>query len=154
MKRKKFDEECLQALGLTKDEFSSLEQKMFAKMKEKEPKSILPYLIGKYLGQNNSLGDLAKFCVENGGVGPYIRDGLEPNDFFDYIARVCPNNQYKNALELLRKKYNEIANSTYTLFKVRGEDSYEYNWYVCYNKHSIIGKYYYYGLVDLDKNNK
>lgn len=94
----------------------------------KEPKFIIPKLIKKYQNCDNPLGDLAKDCIEDGAIGPYIKDGLEPEDFFNYIADVCCNDCFHNALEPLRKIYNNIvgSKSPWRLYKVRGERYYYY----------------------------
>ena len=113
-----------------------IESRLCEDMYKKQPKGIIPYLIGKYLGCDGPLGDLAKDCVEDGAIGPYIKDGLEPEKFFNYIASVCCDDCFENALEPLRKEYNEIVGKTsrWRVIKLRGEKTYEYSWFPDYIK--------------------
>ena len=135
-----------------------LESRLCEDMCKKQPKGIIPYLIGKYLGCDGPLGDLAKDCVEDGAIGPYIKDGLEPEQFFSYIAKNCCDYCFKNALEPLRKEYNEMVGpaSPWRLIKVRGEKSYEYVWFIDFIKSSNnddVEIYYRKWLAPYDKRN-
>ena len=114
------------------------------------------WLIDNYLKVDNYLGDLAKDCVEDDAIGPYIKDGLEPEDFFNYIASLCCDDCFKNALEPLRKEYNEIVGTTspWRLIKLRGEKSYEYSWFPDYIKarnNDDVETYYMKWLSPYDK---
>ena len=121
---------------LNEQHIKVLESRLCEDMHKKQPQSIIPYLIGKYLGCDGPLGYLAKDCVEDGAIGPYIKDGLEPEKFFNYIASVCCDECFKNALEPLRKEYNEIVGKTsrWRVIKLRGEKTYEYAWFPDYIK--------------------
>ena len=135
-----------------------LESRLCEDMHKKQPLSIVPYLIGKYLGCDGPLGDLSKDCVEDGAIGPYIKDGLEPEEFFTYIANNCCDDCFKNALEPLRKEYNEIVGpaSPWRLIKIRGEKSYEYAWFIDFIKSSNnddVETYYRKWLAPYDKRN-
>ena len=121
---------------LNEQHIKVLESRLCEDMHKKQPQSIIPYLIGKYLGCDGPLGDLAKDCIEDAAIGPYIKDGLEPEKFFNYIASVCCDECFKNALEPLRKEYNEIVGKTsrWRVIKLRGEKTYEYAWFPDYIK--------------------
>ena len=143
---------------LTEQHIKVLESRLCEDMHKKQPQSIIPYLIGKYLGCDGPLGDLAKDCVEDGAIGPYIKDGLEPEKFFNYIASVCCDECLKNALEPLRKEYNEVVGpkSPLRLIKIRGEKSYEYAWFIDFIKtrnNDDVETYYKKWLAAYDKRN-
>ena len=139
---KKLDKETLELLGLSEQEFMNLEKKLFEDMENKQPLFVIPYLIEKYHGCDNPLGDLAKDCVEDSAISPHIPDGLKPVRFFNYVASVCCDACFTNALEPFIKKYNEIAPTTHRVCKIRGERSYEFVWFRQYMNSTPLEKYF------------
>lgn len=133
----------LNFLGISEQEWNILQSKVFEWYEKNQPKHIIPELLNKYKDKDNPLGDLVQDVSADGGLEPYINDGLEPEGFFNYIAEICCDECFYNALEPLRKKYNEIVgDSPWKLIKTKGERNYNYLWFIDYCKGNTISRYY------------
>ena len=113
----------------------------FDKMTKNAPKHVIPYLINKLKDEDSALGDFARDCIDDIGIGPYMKDGLLPDMFFQYMYDVCSEECKIFALEPFRKMYNNSVNKEYKIYKHRIKYSYGYS-------------YYYSWFIDWEKQNR